>query len=76
MKKFVPAEKLSKKAKKQLAKRKRVTWGEVNPVTRKPANPKAYNRKKLRSREDEDRGADFFYLPATRLPISNPSTVP
>ena len=25
---------------------KRQTWGELNPVTRKPENSKAYNRKR------------------------------
>lgn len=46
--KFIPREKLSKKARKELNSMARKTWGEINPVTRKPANPKVYNRKKLR----------------------------
>jgi hypothetical protein len=50
--KYVPIEKRSKKAKQELAKARRGTWGALNPVTRKPANPKAYNRRKTR-REDE-----------------------
>ena len=28
---------------------KRQTWGELNPVTRKPENSKAYNRNKARN---------------------------
>ena len=46
MEKFIPYEKLSKKEKRRLDLAKRQTWGELNPVTRKPVNSKAYNRKK------------------------------
>ena len=46
MEKFIPYEKLSKKEKRKLDAAKRNTWGELNPVTRKPENPKAYNRKR------------------------------
>lgn len=52
MQKFVPFEKLSKKERERLNKAKRATWGALNPVTRKPENPKAYNRKKLQKQED------------------------
>ena len=45
MEKFVPYEKLSKKKKRELDRKRRKTWS-VNPVTRRPQNPKAYNRKK------------------------------
>ena len=38
--------KLSKKAKRALALVGRRTWGEMNPVTRKPKNSKAYDRRK------------------------------
>ena len=44
--KFVPEDKLSKKAKKELNKRRRQTWGEMSPVTRKPMNSRAYKRSK------------------------------
>ena len=43
MEKFVPYEKLSKKKKKEQNDKKRVVWC-LNPVTRKPKNPKAYDR--------------------------------
>ena len=46
MEKFIPYEKLSKKEKRKMDLAKRQTWGELNPVTRKPANSKAYNRKR------------------------------
>ena len=45
MEKFVPYEKLSKKEKRRLDRAKRQTWGDLNPVTRKPENSKTYNRK-------------------------------
>ena len=49
MEKFIPYEKLSKKEKRRMDLAKRQTWGELNPVTRKPENSKAYNRNKSRN---------------------------
>ena len=49
MEKFIPYEKLSKKEKRKIDQAKRQTWGELNPVTRKPENSKAYNRNKARN---------------------------
>jgi len=46
MEKFIPYDKLSKKEKRKLDQAKRKTWGEFNPVTRKSANSRAYDRKK------------------------------
>ena len=60
MEKFVPYEKLSKKKKRELDLKRRVTW-EMNPVTRRPANPKAYTRKK-RVRDDYDDPGRVFYV--------------
>jgi len=51
MKKHIPYEKLSKKEKRKIDAMRRNTWGELNPVTRKPANSKAYNRNKVRNWE-------------------------
>ena len=48
MEKFIPYEKLSKKEKRKIDQARRQTWGELNPVTRKPENSKAYNRNKAR----------------------------
>ena len=45
MKKYIPYEKLSKKKKRELDAGKRTVWA-ISPVTRRPENPKAYNRKK------------------------------
>ena len=49
MDKFIPYEKLSKKEKRKIDQAKRQTWGNLNPVTRKPTNSKAYNRNKARN---------------------------
>ena len=49
MEKFIPYEKLSKKEKRKLNLAKRQTWGELNPVTRKPENSRAYSRKKAQN---------------------------
>ena len=49
MEKFIPYEKLSKKEKRKMDLAKRQTWGELNPVTRKPEHSKAYNRNKARN---------------------------
>ena len=61
MEKFVPFEKLSKKAKRKLNRMKRSTWGALSPATRKPVNPKAYNRRKAQRPDDGD--AVPFVLP-------------
>lgn len=53
MKKFVSKEKLSKKARREIDKTKRNTWGPLNPVTRKAQNKMTYNRKKVQL-EDKD----------------------
>jgi hypothetical protein len=56
MDRFISKEKLSKKAKRELAKAQRQTWGGINPVTRKPQNPKAYVREKPRYESGDDTG--------------------
>jgi hypothetical protein len=53
MRKFVPKEKMSKKARRALHLAARKTWGPLNPVTRKPKNPKAYDRKSFEKGEDD-----------------------
>ena len=44
MNKHIPFEKLSKRKKRDVNTRRRCGWGELNPVTRRPPNPRAYNR--------------------------------
>lgn len=60
MEKFIPYEKLSKKKQRELNAMKRVTWGSFNPVTRKPANPKAYNRRTAQSWKDDSSFVPFL----------------
>ena len=65
MEKFIPYEKLSKKEKRKIDQARRQTWGELNPVTRKPENSKAYNRKKSQAWKRE--------LPPTACVFSYPT---
>ena len=62
---MIPYEKLSKKEKRKLDAAKRNTWGSLNPVTRKPASSKAYNRSKARNWKREihetNSGAFLFH---------------
>lgn len=61
MEKFIPYEKLSKKKKRELDAKRRGSWNGVNPVTRRTANPKAYNRKKVHDRfKDYDDALSYF----------------
>ncbi len=60
MDKFIPYEKLSKSKKKELDRKKRVTWGTLNPVTRKTKNKKAYNRKKSQRYDDYSDNFEIF----------------
>ncbi|SMC91178.1 hypothetical protein [Papillibacter cinnamivorans] len=58
MARFVSVEKLSKKERRKRALAARGTWGSINPVTRKPENPKAYRRSKMK-RLKPDRECDL-----------------
>ena len=55
---FIPYEKLSKKKQRELNAARRGTWT-INPVTRKPENPKAYNRKTARKWKDDSNFVPF-----------------
>ena len=46
MKKYVSIDKRSKKAQKEYYSKKRLTWGEFNPVTQSVPSGKTYNREK------------------------------
>jgi hypothetical protein len=59
MEKMIPYRKISKRKKRELDRKRRRTWNGLNPVTRKPEDPRAYNRRKARSLED-DPDARFF----------------
>jgi hypothetical protein len=57
MEKFIPYGKLSWKEKRKLDQARLQTWGELSPVTGKPANSKAYDRNKTRNWKREYQGA-------------------
>lgn len=59
MKKYVPYQKLSKKAKQKVNAKSRRGWSEVSPITRSEKNPKAYNRRKSRKIDDDFTGFNF-----------------
>ncbi len=53
MDRFVPYEKLSKKAQRDRNKQRRRSWGGISPITRKSESKKLYNRKKTARYENE-----------------------
>ena len=59
---YVPYEKLSKKKRREIDAMRRGSWGALNPVTRVPANPRAYNRKKAQRRMDDLRFEPFLFV--------------
>lgn len=59
MEKFIPKEKLSKKARKALEAKKRAVWG-FSPVTKRVESKKVYSRKKNSRVRDEDE-REFFH---------------
>ncbi len=61
MEKFIPYEKLSKKKQRELDVQRRTVWT-ISPVTRKPANPRAYNRKKAQKRYDDGSSFCAFFF--------------
>ena len=67
MKKFVPYEKLSKSIKRELDRKKRVTWRNVKPVTRKVESKKHYKRKSRNFTDYSDGFGTFTFY--SRLTI-------
>ena len=67
MEKYIPYEKLSKKKRRELDARQRGSWNGFSPVTRRPENPKAYNRQKARKRSDDFPDRAFFVLKKLQL---------
>ena len=56
MEKFIPYEKLSKRRQRELNAKRRGSWHGFSPVTRKPKDPKAYDRKKMPRWPEEPSG--------------------
>ena len=61
MAKFIPFVKLSKKTQQEINKSRRKNWGNIDPVTKRPANSKEYNRKKARAWKDTFPTSELFY---------------
>ena len=61
MAKFIPFVKLSKKTQQEINKSRRKNWGNIDPVTKRPANSKAYNLKKARSWKYNFPTYELFY---------------
>jgi len=57
---YIPLEKRSKREQKEYFAARRGSWGSVSPVTRKPPNPKAYNRKRSGQRYENEPPPGFF----------------
>lgn len=78
MQKFIPYAKLSKKAKRAANNARRATWGDMNPVTRTSANPRAYNRaKNRRQNPSSDFDAGFsLSLSSTNYHLRRKKTKP
>ena len=66
MKRFVPREKLGKKARKQLDSEQRTTWA-FSPVTKKVESKKLYNRKRKSHDRHDDYGMGFLLSKAVYL---------
>lgn len=61
MEKFIPFAKLSKKEQQAINKSRHKNWGSIDPVTKRPTNSKAYNRKKARAWKDTFPTSELFY---------------
>ncbi len=74
MEKFIPYEKLSKKKKRELDALGRTLWA-ISPVTRRPENPKAYNRKKAQKRRDDPGSVlSLFFISSFPAPLPQENT--
>lgn len=67
MKYGIPPDKMGKKAKKAYYSAMRGTW-DLNPVTRRPPNPKAYNRKKTPQKGSFPDAASFIFSSGCQSP--------
>ena len=63
---YVPLEKRSKREQREYHAEQRGSWGGINPVTRKPPNPKAYIRKKPGQRYEHEPLPGFLHMLAVR----------
>ncbi len=59
MEKLIPFEKLSKKERQKRNAARRGSWYGLNPVTRRPENSKAYNRRKAQKWSEDSVSVPF-----------------
>ena len=71
MKKFIPKEKLGKKARKQLDSEQRTTWA-FSPVTKKVESKKLYNRKEKPMTVTMTTAWAFLNYPSILIDVSRP----
>ena len=69
---YVPLEKRSKREQREHYAARRGSWGGVNPVTRKPPNPKAYKRKKSGQRNEYESLPGFCFI--RKLVVDKPAS--
>lgn len=62
MEKHTPYEKLQRKKQRQIAAKRRGSWGAISPVTRKSKNKKVYDRNKSRQRRNDDAGICYIFI--------------
>lgn len=60
MSKFIPREKMGKKARKELDRQRRTLW-QFSPVTKKMESKKLYNRKRKSHDRYDDYGMGFLF---------------
>ncbi len=76
MARFVPKEKLSKKARKELNRQRRTMW-DFSPVTKTVDSRKLYNRKRnARDRYDDYGGGVFLWEPTVSHMLQPPKCAP
>jgi|GEM_PF-331498 len=83
MEKFIPFEKLSKKEQQKRNDARRGSWHGLNPVTRKPDNAKAYNRRKAQKWSEDSgsvpfaisEGSGFSFSSLTKLSVLNAAVI-
>ena len=59
--KFIPYDKLSKKKKREADHARRSGWGALSPVTRRPDDPRAYNRSREKRKALSGDGEGFAF---------------
>lgn len=76
MERFIPYDKLSKKAKRAVNNMRRRSWGDLDPTTRKPPNPRAYDRQKSPASRSMERSRRWAFMMARKTEQSVFCTLP